>query len=344
MVHAGLRGGEDETPFLPGPTFAAPYHLRGDPAARTYGYGRYANPTWSAYEQALGELEEGDVLTFASGMAAVSAALLPALTAGDVLVLPHDGYPGVRNLARGPLASAGVERREIPSTLEAFLAALPGATGVWVETPTNPRLDVIDVARIVEAAREHGAWVAVDNTLATPLRQRPLALGADLSVASASKHLTGHSDLVLGYVATRDPDRLAALTRWRGDTGGIPGPMETWLAHRSLATLDVRLGRQEENAAAIAAALRGRDDVLEVLTGGTLVSFTVESAARAEALLGACELVAEATSFGGVHTSAERRGRWNTDDVADGFIRLSAGIEDAADLVADLAAALDATA
>src|SRR4051794_5407821 len=162
-------------------------------------------------------------------------------------------------------------------------------------------------------------------------------------MTSASKHITGHSDLVLGYVATRDAERAEALREWRTTTGAIPGPFEAWLAHRSLATYAVRLERQERNAAAVAEMLRARDDVADVRWPrvGSVVGFTLESAERAQAFLAASALVAEATSFGGLHSNAERRARWGTDAVAEGWIRFSAGIEDTEDLVADIAAALD---
>jgi cystathionine gamma-lyase len=203
--------------------------------------------------------------------------------------------------------------------------------------------------------------LAVDSTLATPLAQRPLELGADLSVCSDSKAMTGHGDLVLGHVAASDPELAAGVLRWRTLAGGVPGPLETWLAHRSLATLDVRLRRACANAQAVAELLDARPDVAGVrypgLAGhpahalaarqmdglfGPVVSFVLADAAAARRFLDTAELVTEATSFGGVHTLAERRARWGLDAVPEGFIRLSAGIEDPADLLADLAGALDA--
>lgn len=362
VVHAGLPPAEQGEPFLPGPVLAAPFHLSGPSDASRYGYARYANPTWTGYEAALGELEGGEAVLFASGMAAVAAVLVPALAPGDVVVVPGDGYPGVTAIATEQLRPRGVDVRVVPSDEEAICAALPGATLVWLETPSNPGLAVLDVAALADAAHAAGALLAVDNTLATPLLQRPLALGADLSVASASKGLTGHSDLVLGYVATRDLQRAESLRTWRGLTGAIAGPLETWLAHRSLATLDVRHARQCANALALARALDARADVREVLYPGlpghpahalatrsfggerygSVLCFDLETEGRAQGFLLACRHVAEATSFGGVHSSAERRLRWGIDDVSPGFVRLSAGIEHAADLVADVSAALDA--
>lgn len=362
VVHAGLPAAEQGAPFLPGPVLAAPYHLSGPSDASRYGYGRYANPTWTAYEAALGELEGGEAVLFSSGMAAVAAVLVPGLEPGDVVVVPGDGYPGVTAIATEQLLPRGVEVRVVASDEEAIRAALPGATLVWVETPSNPGLVVLDVAALAADAHRAGALLAVDNTLATPLLQRPLAAGADLTVASASKLLTGHSDLVLGYVATADGARAERLRTWRGLTGAIAGPLEAWLAHRSLATLDVRHARQCANALALALALDARPDVHGVLYPGLpthpahalaarmyggerygcVLCFDLETEARAQAFLGGCRLVAEATSFGGVHSSAERRLRWGIDDVSPGFIRLSAGIEDAGDLIADISAALDA--
>jgi cystathionine gamma-lyase len=344
-AHAGLPPRADGEPFLPGPTFAAPYHLAGPADASRFNYGRYDNPTWVRLEDALSELEGGQAVVFASGMAAVTAVVVPALGPGDVLVAPSDAYPGIRTIARDVLEPRGVEVRLVATDDAAVRAALPGATLVWMESPSNPGLDVLDVSALAAQARAAGAIVAVDNTLAGPLRQRPLELGADFSVTSASKHLTGHGDLVLGLVVVADVERAAALRAWRTATGSIPGPFEAWLAHRSLATFGLRLERQEANAAAVAALLRARDDVSDVRWPGvgSVVCFDLGSEARAQAFLSASKLVAEATSFGGLHSNAERRARWGTDAVGEGFIRLSTGIEDGPDLVADLTRALDAS-
>jgi cystathionine gamma-lyase len=280
-------------------------------------------------------------------MAAVSAVLLPLLGPGDVFVVVEDAYPGVRGIARQHLEPRGVVVRGVPSDEAAVRSALGGgAKLVWIETPSNPELRVLDISGLAEAAHAAGALLAVDNTLATPLRQQPLVLGADVSVASDTKAMTGHSDVLIGHVATRDQELGALVRGWRTLTGGIPGPFETWLAHRSLATIGVRVERQEANAAALAAMLAGRTDV----DGGhwpgmgCLVSFALPSEEQAQAFLAACSLVVEATSFGGVHATAERRARWGTDDVPEGFIRFSCGVEDTADLLADVAGALDRVA
>jgi len=351
-VRAGLPPARDGEPFLPGPTFAAPYHLSGE--ASPAGYGRYSNPTWERWEAALGSLEGGHALGFASGMAACAAVL--ASFEGP-FVLPNDTYGVVAKAAK----LMEVDARFAASDPEALLAAAEGARVVWVETPTNPSLTVIDIASFAAEVHERSAVLVVDGTLATPLAQPGLELGADVSVVSDSKAMTGHSDLVLGHVACASEDDAARLRAWRDATGAIPGPFEAWLAHRSLATLGVRLERQCANALAVARALAERGTAvvypgLESHPGheaaarqmgglfGPVVSFTLESAEAADAFLARCSLVAEATSFGGLHSSAERRGRWGIEPVPDGFVRLSCGIEDEADLVADVLGAIQRAA
>jgi cystathionine gamma-lyase len=364
-VHAGQPEREPGAPFLPGPTLAAPYHMDGDPSGPDT-YGREDNPTWRAYEAAIGELEGGGAVAFASGMAAAAAVLLTTARPGQAVVLPADGYYAVRALAAERLAPLGVPVRLLPTARpvsDSDLVDPDGASAalLLLETPSNPGLDVCDIAAAVEVAHRLGVPVAVDNTTATPLGQRPLLLGADYALASDTKAVTGHSDLVLGHVAARDPDRLAALRRWRTLGGATPGPFEVWLAHRSLGTLDLRLARQAQNAAALAALLASRPDVVsgvrypglaadpaypvasrQMRRFGGVVAFTLPSRQAVAAFLAAARLVADATSFGGLHTTADRRARWGGDAVPPGFVRLSAGCEDTADLVADVTAGLDA--
>lgn len=365
-VHAGLPAPQQGEPLLPGPTFAAPYHLAGDDVyEEPYSYSRYGNPTVNALERAVAALEGGGevrAFVFPSGSAAISAVLFPLLRAGDVIVVPQDAYPTAQLLATGELAALGIEARLVPTDTAAVVAAAEGAALVLVETPDNPGLDVVDVRAVAAAVRSFGKGrLIVDNTLATPFGQRPLELGAHATLLSGSKHLTGHGDLLLGTVATADETIAAAIRQWRDRSGAVLGPFEAWLAHRSLATLDVRLQRQTATTLALAELLAARDDVVAVrypglpsdpahalasrqMTGfGTVLTFDVGSAERARALLERSELVIEATSFGSVHTMAERRARWGYGDVPEGLIRLSVGIEDAGDLARDLTAALDAT-
>jgi len=353
-VHAGRPPAAQGAPLLGGPVLAAPFHLRGAKDAAPYGYGRDHNPTWTALEHALGELDGGEAVIFASGMAAVSAVVL-RLRPGDRLVATRDGYPGIRTLASERLQPAGVRVRFVETDTQALVEAAEGASVLWVETPSNPGLRSCDLRAVAAAARAAGALLAVDNTLATPLGMLPLEVGADLAVTSATKLLCGHSDLLLGVVSVRDEALADELRAFRSQVGAIPGPFETWLAHRSLATLALRVQRTGENALAVAHALAERSGVSGVVhpglddpvaaaqmaAFGPLVGFALPSAGAAQAFLDACDLVTEATSFGGVETTAERRARWGTDDVTEGFIRLSAGCEDTDDLVADVLRGVD---
>jgi cystathionine gamma-lyase len=361
VVHAGLPEQSQGQPFLPGPVFAGPFHAAGDPASSAYTYGRYHNPTWTFFERALGELEDGEAVIFASGMAATAAVLGSVLKPGDIAVLPADGYYTARMLAEGFFVQTGVNVRKAPTAGDAQAKCLDGAKLLWLESPSNPGLDVCDIGALTRLAHERGVLVVVDNTTATVLGQKPLALGADFSLASDTKALTGHGDLVLGHVAVRDPEWARRLHSWRTQFGAVPGPMEVWLAHRSLGTLDVRLERMCANALAVAQFLASRPEVRQVRYPGLpadpahpvavrqmsrfgpVVSFEVASAEAAEKFLGACRLVLQATSFGGLHTTAERRARWGGDKVPEGFIRLSAGCEHREDLLSDLAQALAAS-
>lgn len=364
-VRAGLPEAVKNEPTLPGPAFAAHFHLPGE-VDGPYTYGRDTNPSWSLLERAIGELEapgqDGvETLVFASGMAAISAVLFSQLRAGDTVVLPSDGYQ-VLPLVRAQLEAYGIEVRTAPTGGDAQLDVLDGARLLWIESPSNPGLDVCDIRRLVEAAHARGALVAVDNTLATPLGQRPLELGADFSVASGTKQLTGHGDVLLGYVTGREGEAMDAVRRWRKIVGAIAGPMEAWLAHRSIATLQMRVDRQNASALVLARALRDRPEVTglrypglpddpshkiasqQMRRYGCVVSFTLPTRARADRFLDALRLVDDATSFGGVRSTAERRRRWGGDDVPEGFIRFSVGAEDPEDLVADVLRALDESA
>jgi len=359
-IRAGLPDVKQGEPFLPGPTFAGTYHLAGDPASSPYTYGRYHNPTWAAYEKAVSELEGGAAtVAFSSGMAAVAAALGTILKPGDRLVMPSDAYYTTRMVAGGFFSTLGVEVRLAPTANNAQKDHLQGAKLLWLETPSNPRLDVCDIALLAEAAHAAGALVVADNSTPSCLGQQPLALGADFSLSSDTKVTTGHGDIILGHVSVRDAAWADRLRTWRTQMGSAPGPMEVWLAHRSLATLDMRIERQSKNALAIAEFLMSRSEVQrlrypglpndpayptasrQMKFYGPVISFELANQALAEKLLKNCELVFEATSFGGLHTTAERRARWGGDNVAEGFIRLSVGCEDGQDLIADLGQALD---
>ena len=364
-VRAGEEAPVPGAPLRPSPVFAAPYHL-GDRPPRADGadaYARTEHPTLRVFEAAVGELDGGRCLSFATGMAAISAAVLAVVRAGDRVVLPSDGYYATRLLARDELERYGVTVEYVPTPEIGAVAArgdLEGARLVLLETPSNPLLDVCDVAAVARATRAAGAVLAVDNTTATPLGQRPLALGADLTVGSDTKALTGHSDLLLGHVSTTDEALYARLKSFRDHTGGTPGPFEAWLGHRSMSTLDLRLARQAATAAAVADLLAAHPAVSgvrwpwrpgdpsydlaarQMLRPNGIVSAELPDAAAVARLLAAGRLWTAATSFGGVHSTVDRRAQWGGDAVPEGFVRLSCGIEDTADLVADLTAALDA--
>lgn len=352
-------------PLHAGPVFAAPYHAVGDPAGITHTYARASNPTWTELERAIGEMEsaagfEAQALVFASGMAAATAVFGAVLRPGDVVVMPSNSYYTARRLAEGYFTEMGVVVRSAPTAGGAQGELLKGAKLLWLETPSNPGMEICDIAALCERAHAAGVLVAVDNTTATPLGQLPLALGADFSVSSDSKAMTGHSDLLLGHVAVKDAVLWAKLEHWRTHTGGVVGPMEAWLALRSIATLPLRLERSCTNAQAVAEFLAVRKEVESVvypgLVGhpgheiarrqmkyfGPVLGFTLRNKAAAEAFLTHAELVTEATSFGGISTTAERRARWGGDAIAEGFIRMSVGCEAVEDLIADFTQALDA--
>ena len=358
-VHGGHPEATLGAPLHPGPVLSSAFHLGApeDPTPPDF-YGRAGNPTWRALEAALGELDGGECVVFASGMAAIAAVLRLAAPLGAI-VLPSDGYYLARSLARGELAALGVQVREVPTAGPWPPGVLDGAGLVLVESPSNPGLDVADIAAAAVAAHAAGALLAVDNTTATPLGQRPLELGADLTVASDTKALAGHGDLVLGHVTARDAVLVGRLREARLLGGAVPGPMETWLAHRGLGTLDLRLARQAANAAALVEMLLGHPRVADVRWPGHpgdpahavasrqmrrwngVLRFTLGSEREVGRLLAASALIGSATSFGGLRTTADRRRRWG-DDVAHGLVRLSAGCEDTDDLVADLRSALTA--
>jgi cystathionine gamma-lyase len=362
IVHAGFRKNHEPGPFLAGPQFSSTFITPGEPADHALTYGRFHNPTWTAWEDALGDLDGGEAVAFASGMAAVSAVFAVTVRPGDVVVVPTDAYYTVRTIATSWLASHGAQVRLVANRELGQLSALTGARLVWLETPSNPRLEVSDISAIAAAAQAHGAMVAVDNTTATAYLQQPLALGASYVVASDTKGLTGHSDVILGHVSTADPEKAAALRTWRTQHGAIPGPMEVWLAHRALPTLPLRSTRQCATAQRVAEFLSVHSAVTQVLypglpshpghevarrqmhAFGSVVSFDLGSRVRAETFLGALRIVRQATSFGGVHSMAERRARWGGDNVGEGFIRFSVGCEAPDDIIEDVADALRVSA
>lgn len=340
-------------------TMASMFHLPGDPGGFAQ-YGRFSNPTWDALEAALSELEGAPALGFPSGMAATAAVFFSQLKPGDRVLLPSDGYYTTRVLSERFLAPLGIVFETRP-TATFMDGGFDRYRLVFVETPANPSLDVCDIAAICAAAHAAGAIVVADNTTMTPYGQSPLDLGADIVVAADTKAPNGHSDALFGHVASRNADVLAAVSEWRKLAGGIPGPFEAWLVHRGLETLHVRFERMCDTAETIVPRLVAHravkavrfpgltDDPSHALASrqmhryGFLIGMTLETAQAAEAFIDACAMIQPATSFGGVHTSAERRARWG-DAVDPGFVRLSVGCEPCTELWAALEVALNAAA
>ena len=339
-------------------TLASMFHLPGEPEPGVAAYGRPDNPTREALEAALALLEGAPTLAFPSGMAATAAALFATLKAGDRLLLPADGYYATRRLAEHFLAPMGVAVVTRPTARFAE-GGFAGYDVVFVESPSNPGLELVDIAAVAAEVRRAGGVTIVDNTTMTPFGQRPLELGADLVVAADTKAPGGHSDLLAGHVAGRDPELMAALRDWRNLSGSIPSAFDAWLLHRSLQTLELRFTRMCDSAEAIAPRLAEHPAVRglrypglagdpgaalarrQMARPGFLISFELASAEAADRFIAACPLLGATTSFGGVHSTAERRARWG-DTVAPGFVRLSVGTEPTEALWTALNAALGA--
>lgn len=350
-----------ETDMVPGATVVPPiipasiYYLPDMPTARDQ-YGRWTNPTWSAVEDALGLIEDAECVVVPSGMAAIASVLLTQTRPGDRVLIPADGYYTTRIFADKYLAPNGV-RVEPVATTELETADFAGVRLVYAETPSNPGLDICDLELVIRKAKAAGATVVVDNTTSTPFGQRPLDLGADVVIASDTKAPNGHSDVLMGHVASRNTGISQAVRDWRKFVGAIPGPFEAWLLHRGLETLEVRFDRMCTSAATIAERLGNHAAVKSVkypglvshprhalarkqmLRFGSVLSLTLADAKAADRFIANARFMLPATSFGGVHTSAERRARWG-DQVPEGFIRLSIGVEPTEALWEDIASSL----
>jgi len=357
VVHAGRPERGPDAPLSP-PIVLTSTYVAGGPM----GYGRDGNPTWEAFEAALGALEGGRALAFGSGMAAATT-LLEQLPVGTRVAAPTSAYMGIRSYLR-ERSDAGrldVAFADVTDT-DAMLAAADGAAVLWLESPTNPLLGIADLPALVAGGRERGALVVVDNTFATPLLQRPLELGADAVVHSVTKYLSGHADLLMGAVVARDGALYERVAHGRHLYGGVPGPVETFLALRGLRTLALRVERAQANCGILAerlaahpavervrypglAADPGHERAARQMSGfGAMLSFEVAAGAEAaERVCAAARVITHATSLGGVETLMERRARWAGDaDMPPSLIRLSVGIEHVEDLWADLERALRA--
>jgi len=355
MLHHRAGGLEPGDPLMPPIAPASLYHLPGEPTAE-HQYGRWSNPTWTALEDALGVLEGARCVAFPSGMAAIASVVMSFTRPGDRILMPTDGYMATRVLADTYLAPRGVEV-DYCAQSEMEERDFNGLTLVFIETPTNPELHVVDIEALAAKTKSAGALLVADNTTATCLGQRPLDLGADIVVASDTKALNGHSDVLMGHVATRYEAMAEQIRTWRKLVGAIPGHFEAWLAYRGLKTFDVRFERMCNSAQALAERLQAHSAVNHVSYPGlpshpshaiakrqmrrfgSVVSLTFEGADKAEAFIQAAQYIVPSTSFGGVHTTAERRARWG-DAVPEGFVRLSVGCEPFDALWADIEQAL----
>jgi cystathionine gamma-synthase len=339
-VRTGRPAHTPDAPLNTPITMAATYVAGGE-----WEYGRYTNPTWTAFEEALGALEGGRCLSFASGLAAVTA-LLDLVSIGEKVVAPRHGYNGV-TMQLADLEARGrivVQLVDIEDTA-AVVAACEDAAIVWLESPTNPALEVAEIPAIIAAAHQAGATVIFDNTFATPILQQPLAMGADIVVHSATKFIAGHSDVVMGAIVTKS-DQLYDVLKGRRDlTGAVPGPFEAFLALRGLRTLPLRVERSQANAAELARRLAEHPIINSVRYPGLggIVSVVFAAGAQADQFVHGTELWTNATSLGGVESTFERRRRWKTEPstIPEGLVRLSVGIEDVDDLWRDLLQSLE---
>ncbi len=342
LLHHRAKTLKRGDPVAPPIVQSSVFHLPGEPEA-AYQYGRFGHPNWDMVEAQLAIIEDAPCVIFPSGMAAIAAVLYATLKSGDEIVLPDDGYFTTKAFAQEFLAPLGVTTHLHPTT-DYVRASFEGTALVLLETPSNPGLDVCDIAAVATKTKAAGARFIVDNTMMTPFGQRPLDLGADIVVAAATKAPGGHSDALLGYVASRDENLITTIRDWRRLAGAIPGAMDAWLVHRGLETLDVRLERMCATAGIIAARLQEHAGVQSVRYPGLktdpsyevakkqmdnfgfIIGLTLKNKSVAERFLSACPLIAQTTSFGSVHSSAERRARWG-DAVPEGFVRLSVGCE-----------------
>ncbi len=356
-VEAGRDSAAGE-PVNPALHFSTTYRQGG-----AYEYIRERSPSIEAFEHVVGALEGGYAVAFSSGMAA-AASLFDGLRPGARVVAPEVCYAGVRELLAARSAAGALEVAFVDQTdTEATIEAIGEAELVWAETPNNPLLGITDLATLAAAAHERGARIAVDATLATPLLQNSVELGADLVVHSATKYLAGHADALLGVVVAADEAEGRRLADRRTITGAVPGPFETFLGLRGIRTLALRVGRAQENAGELARRLSEQPAVSRVrypglaehpghelaarqMSGpGSIVAFELDAGAEAaDAVCAHVRRIANATSLGGVETLIERRGRYPAEQtrVPPNLLRLSVGCEHVDDLWADLDGALGA--
>ena len=339
-ITAGRPEAAPDASLNPPLIFSSTYHAGGP-----VGYGRYGNESWSALETAISQLEGGETLSFSSGMAAISA-VFSILPIGAPVVASNQGYSGTMGLLNQHHASGRLEVRFVDITnTEEVIGAMKGAALLWLESPTNPCLDLADLPALISAAKKLTIGVGVDNTFATPLVQQPLSMGADIVMHSVTKFLAGHSDVVLGSLSISDPALYKRLEEARRFNGSIPGPFEAWLALRGIRSFPVRFRAAEKNAQQLVTRLQSHAKITKVRYPGfgAVISFEVDGTAeQAEKVCESSRLITHATSLGGIESLWERRRRWalESPSVPEQLIRLSVGCEHVEDIWQDIELAL----
>lgn len=357
VVSSGRPDHKPDASLNPGVQFTSTFRAGGP-----LGYGRYGNETWLAVEQAIAELEGAKTLVFSSGMAAINA-VFNILPIGAVVTASNQGYSGTMTVLNMLNESGRLEVRfvDVANTKE-VLDAIPGTQLLWLESPTNPCLDVAELPVIIKAAKQAGIGVAVDNTFATPLNQNPIEMGADIVMNSVTKFLSGHSDVLMGSLSISDEALFSRIEMQRKLGGAIAGPMEAWLALRGIRTFAVRVKQGSESALELAKRLSQHPKISRVrypglptdpqheraksfMRGfGAVLSFEVAGTGeQAERVCEAAKLITNATSLGGVETLWERRRRWpiESEVVPESLVRMSVGLENVEDLWDDIKQALD---
>ena len=339
-ITAGRPEAAPDASLNPPLIFSSTYHAGGP-----VGYGRYGNESWSALETAISQLEGGETLSFSSGMAAISA-VFSILPIGAPVVASNQGYSGTMGLLNQHHASGRLEVRFVDITnTEEVIGAMKGAALLWLESPTNPCLDLADLPTLISAAKKLTIGVGIDNTFATPLVQQPLSMGADIVMHSVTKFLAGHSDVVLGSLSISDPALFKRLEEARRFNGSIPGPFEAWLALRGIRSFPVRFRAAEKNAQQLVTRLQSHTKITKVRYPGfgAVISFEVDGTAeQAEKVCESSRLITHATSLGGIESLWERRRRWalESPSVPEQLIRLSVGCEHVEDIWQDIEQAL----
>ena len=357
-VQSVMPAREAAGPLVPPLSLTTAHHQDLDDIAPTR-YGRWEHDSAAGLEEVLGPLDSGMAVVFNSGMSAISAVMMTLLRPGDTLVVGADNYYETRQIA-DQLSDRGVLVRCLTDVSRQLPEAVANARLVLLESPTNPLVCIHDLRECARLSHQAGALFAVDNSLSSPLGQRPLDLGADMVLTSDAKVVGGHNDIILGHVTTRDPELAKQLRYWRHLHGSIPSTFDCWLARRSIGTLELRHERQTANAAALTELLHRRREVTslrwpgwkldpdhevasrQMVRGGGVLAFRLPGREHLHRFLKASSLIVPATSYGGLQTMANDIATWPHITVPPGLVRISCGCEPTHELVDDVRQALDA--